>query len=298
MHRLRVLFSCTNKKNYPIVSTSHLTFRNFSNSNGCKDVGTPAEGRVVVCSKNGVRRITLNDLRKRNALSLALLDELKSELLHSSQDPETRVVIIGHNGPVFSAGHDLKELKADQGSASHNVIFQRCSEVMNLVQDISVPVIAEVNGVATAAGCQLVATCDLAVASEKSVFATPGVFIGLFCSTPGVAVARAVNRKQALKMLFTGDSITAEEALRCGLINQAVPEDDLRTASEELAGRIVRHSRSVIALGKDNFYKQIKEDRDEAYCMMSNVMVENLKMGDTQEGIDAFFAKRKPKWTS
>jgi len=252
---------------------------------------------LVSLDGNGVRRITLNDTRKRNALSLSLLDLLKTELILSSEDEHTRVVILGHNGPVFSAGHDLKELKADHGSEAHGKIFERCSEVMNLVQDINVPVIAEVNGVATAAGCQLVATCDLAVASEKSVFATPGVFIGLFCSTPGVAVARAVNRKQALKMLYTGDNITAQEALSCGLINEVVAEDEVANASSQLALKIARHSRPVIALGKQNFYKQIKQDRNEAYCLTSNVMVENLAYDDAQEGIDAFFAKRKPKWT-
>ena len=253
---------------------------------------------IVSVDDHGVRRIILNDTRKRNALSLALLNQLKAELLASSEDEKTRVIILGHNGPVFSAGHDLKELQAEHGSGSHSEIFERCAEVMNLVQDINTPVIAEVNGVATAAGCQLVATCDLAVASEKSVFATPGVFIGLFCSTPGVAVARAVNRKQALKMLLTGDNITAAEALSCGLINEVVSETEVENASAELAGKIARHSRTVIGLGKQNFYKQIKEDRNEAYCLTSSVMVENLTYPDTQEGIDAFFAKRKPKWTS
>ena len=246
----------------------------------------------------GVRRITLNDTRKRNAMSLALLDRLKTELLASSEDTATSVVILRHNGPVFSAGHDLRELRAQHGSDSHSTIFERCAEVMNLVQDIDVPVIAEVKGVATAAGCQLVATCDLAVASDNSVFATPGVFIGLFCSTPGVAVARAVNRKQALKMLLTGDNITAQEAFDCGLINQVVPMDEVEKASGELAAKISRHSRAVIGLGKQNFYRQIKESRNEAYCLTSSVMVENLTYSDTQEGIDAFFEKRKPKWNN
>lgn len=245
---------------------------------------------------NGIRRITLHDPKKRNALSLALLDELKSRLVDASTDNKVKVLILGHTGSVFSAGHDLKELLDETGSKFHAQIFQRCTEVMNLVQDIRVPVIAEVNGVATAAGCQLVATCDLAVCSNTSKFAVPGVLIGLFCSTPAVALARAVNRKQAMKMLLTGDPIGAEEALSCGLVNEAVDTEDVRKTTEALAMRIVRHSPRVIGLGKETFYKQIKEHRDNAYCLTENVMVDNLTYADAQEGIRAFFEKRPPVW--
>lgn len=256
-----------------------------------------SDERLLVTVENGVKRVTLNDLKKRNALSLDLLNALKRELIKTNNDESVQVLILGHNGRVFSAGHDLKELRGETGSQYHTKVFQRCSEVMNLVQDIHVPVIAEVKGVATAAGCQLVATCDLAVASDTSVFAAPGVHIGLFCSTPGVAIARSVSRKQAMKMLLTGDPISAQEAQSSGLINEVVPEDQVAKTSEELAAKIVRHSRPVIALGKETFYKQIKENRNDAYCLAENVMVENLRHDDAQEGISAFFEKRKPKWT-
>lgn len=256
----------------------------------------PSE-HTLVSTQNGIRRITLNSLKKRNALSLTMLEELKQRLLDCHEDKNVRVAIIDHNGPVFSSGHDLKELQSTTGSEYHTKIFQTCTEVMNLVQDIDVPVIAEVNGVATAAGCQLVATCDLAVASVKSIFAVPGVLLGLFCSTPGVALSRAVNRKQALKMLLTGESISASEALSSGLINEMVTEGKVAETSQKLAETIIHHSRSVIAVGKKTFYQQVKETRDEAYCLAENVMVENLKHVDSQEGIDAFFTKRKPSWT-
>jgi len=270
-------------------------FRNFSVTVNCQQqTESHALNHTIVDLKDGVQRITLNSIKKRNALSLAMLNELKHHF--TNIDVNTRVVVIAHSGPVFSAGHDLKELQSDRGSKYHCEIFQRCTEVMNLVQDVHVPVIAEVNGVATAAGCQLVATCDLAIATTKSTFAVPGVHIGLFCSTPGVALARAVNRKQALKMLFTGDSIDAQEALEQGLLNEVVSEDDLQDTTQRYADKIIRHSGDVISLGKKTFYQQIKEDRNQAYCLAENVMVENLTMHDSQEGIDAFFAKRKPTW--
>eukprot|EP00111_Clytia_hemisphaerica_P020293 TCONS_00059798-protein len=246
--------------------------------------------------EKGIRRITLDDTKKRNALSLAMLDELKQHLQDVNMNESVKVVVLCHTGSVFSAGHDLKELLDETGSKFHSQIFNRCTEVMNLVQDIDVPVIAEVRGVATAAGCQLVATCDLAICSDTSKFAVPGVLIGLFCSTPAVALARAVNRKQALKMLLTGDPINAKEALDCGLVNKTVPIEDVEKTTQELAERITRHSSRVIGLGKKTFYQQIKENRDEAYCITGNVMVDNLTYEDAQEGIRAFFEKRQPEW--
>jgi len=272
-----------------------LTAHRFSSS-ASQQTSDEQQLILVEDDEKGVRRLTLNSLRKRNALSLAMLDELKSQLVSGADTHSVKVIIIGHNGNVFSAGHDLKELTSTTGSEYHQKIFSRCSQVMNLVQDIPVPVIAEVNGVATAAGCQLVATCDLAVAAEHSIFATPGVHIGLFCSTPGVAVARSMAKKHALEMLLTGDSINAQDALRYGLLNRIVPKEELESTTNELAWRIASHSRGVISMGKAGFYRQIKENRDDAYCLTGDLMVENLKMGDAQEGIDAFFKKRKPVW--
>ncbi|XP_030425351.1 enoyl-CoA hydratase domain-containing protein 3, mitochondrial isoform X1 [Gopherus evgoodei] len=200
-------------------------------------------------------------------------------------------------GPVFSAGHDLKELSSEQDTKHHIEVFETCAEVMTLLQKLPVPVIAKVNGLATAAGCQLVASCDIAVASEKSRFATPGVNIGLFCSTPAVAVGRALSRKVALEMLFTGEPISAHDALLHGLLSRVVPEDKLEEETMKIAHKICETSRSVVALGKATFYKQMALDLDAAYRMTSQVMVDNLTLKDGQEGIEAFIQKRKPTWS-
>ncbi|XP_044181592.1 enoyl-CoA hydratase domain-containing protein 3, mitochondrial-like isoform X1 [Acropora millepora] len=257
---------------------------------------TKGAGDLTVCSQeNGIRKIVLNNPGRRNALSLAMLDTLKSNLLHNV-DSNLRVIILSANGGVFSSGHDLKELTKDQGKDYHEKVFHRCTEVMTLVQDIPVPVIAQVNGLATAAGCQLVASCDIAVASTKSQFATPGVNIGLFCSTPGVALARAVPRKIALEMLFTGNPITAEEALKHGLLSKAVPEEKLEEEVNLIAEKIVSLSQPVVAMGKSCFYSQVTKTRDQAYNEAESTMVENLELYDGQEGINAFIQKRKPTW--
>lgn len=224
-----------------------------------------------------------------------MLDTLKSNLLHNV-DSNLRVIILSANGGVFSSGHDLKELTKDHGKDYHEKVFHRCTEVMTLVQDIPVPVIAQVNGLATAAGCQLVASCDIAVASTKSQFATPGVNIGLFCSTPGVALARAVPRKIALEMLFTGNPITAEEALKHGLLSKAVPEEKLEEEVNSIAEKIVSLSQPVLAMGKSCFYSHVTKTRDQAYVVAESAMVENLELYDGQEGINAFIEKRKPTW--
>ncbi|KAL9963167.1 hypothetical protein ACROYT_G032342 [Oculina patagonica] len=253
---------------------------------------------LTICTQdsNGIRRIVLNNPKKRNMLSLPMLLALRSNLLHNV-DCDLRVIILSANGAVFSSGHDLKELTDEEGTDSHAKVFHHCTEVMKLVEDIPVPVIAQVNGLATAAGCQLVASCDIAVATTKSQFATPGVNIGLFCSTPGVALARAVPRKVALEMLFTGNPISAEEALKFGLLSKVVPEDKLEEEVNAIANKIVSMSQPVLAMGKTCFYSQTTKGRDQAYAEAEAVMVENLKLHDGQEGIKAFLQKRKPSWT-
>uniref|UniRef100_A0A8D0HR44 Enoyl-CoA hydratase domain-containing protein 3, mitochondrial n=1 Tax=Sphenodon punctatus TaxID=8508 RepID=A0A8D0HR44_SPHPU len=249
----------------------------------------------VRISGGGVN-IILNNPRKRNALSLAMLKSLRHDLLHDIESKELRVIIISAEGPVFSAGHDLKELTSEEETEHHVEVFTTCAEVMTLLQKLPVPVIAKVNGLATAAGCQLVASCDLAVASEKSKFATPGVNVGLFCSTPAVAVGRSLPRKVALEMLFTGEPISAHDALLHGLLSKVVPEEKLEEETMKMARKICETSRSVVALGKAVFYKQMAQDLTEAYRMTSQVMVDNLALKDGQEGIEAFIQKRKPVW--
>ncbi|KAM7178553.1 enoyl-CoA hydratase domain-containing protein 3, mitochondrial [Macrochelys suwanniensis] len=246
---------------------------------------------------DGVRHIILNNPKKRNALSLPMLKCLRDDILHDIESKALRVIIISAEGPVFSAGHDLKELSSEQDMKHHIEVFETCAEVMTLLQKLPVPVIAKVNGLATAAGCQLVASCDIAVASEKSRFATPGVSVGLFCSTPAVAVGRALSRKVALEMLFTGEPISAHDALLHGLLSRVVPEDKLEEETMKIARKICKTSRSVVALGKATFYKQMALDLDAAYRMTSQVMVDNLTLKDGQEGIEAFIQKRKPTWS-
>ncbi|XP_030635180.1 enoyl-CoA hydratase domain-containing protein 3, mitochondrial [Chanos chanos] len=248
--------------------------------------------------ENGIRRIILNNPKKRNALSLPMLTSLRENILTDLDRDDLRVIIISARGPVFSSGHDLKELTSDQGREYHTRVFQTCSEVMTLIQDVPVPVIAMVNGVATAAGCQLVASCDIAVASEKSTFATPGVNIGLFCSTPGVAIGRAVPKKVAMEMLFTGQPISAQDALLHGLVSKVVSEDRLEEETLAIAQRVCESSRPVVALGKATFHRQMAQGRDAAYATASKVMVDNLALRDGQEGIRAFLEKRRPVWTN
>uniref|UniRef100_A0A8C7Z4W6 Enoyl-CoA hydratase domain-containing protein 3, mitochondrial n=1 Tax=Oryzias sinensis TaxID=183150 RepID=A0A8C7Z4W6_9TELE len=244
-----------------------------------------------------ILRIILNNPKKRNALSLSMLESLRENILTDVDGEDLRVIVISAEGPVFSSGHDLKELTSRQGREYHTKVFHTCSEVMTLIQDVPVPVIAMVNGVATAAGCQLVASCDIAMATEKSSFATPGVNIGLFCSTPAVAIGRAVPRKVAMEMLFTGSPISAQEALLHGLISKVVPEERLEEETLAIAQRVCRASRPVVALGKATFQRQMAQGRDAAYATASKVMVDNLALRDGQEGIRAFLEKRKPVWS-
>ncbi|XP_016367591.1 enoyl-CoA hydratase domain-containing protein 3, mitochondrial isoform X2 [Sinocyclocheilus rhinocerous] len=248
--------------------------------------------------QDGIRRIILNNPEKRNALSLSMLESLRENLLTDSHSDDLRVIIISARGPVFSAGHDLKELTTARGRDYHSRVFQTCSEVMTLIQDIPVPVIAMVNGVATAAGCQLVASCDIAIATDKSTFATPGVNVGLFCSTPGVAIGRAVPRKVAMEMLLTGRPVSAQDALLHGLVSKVVLEEQLEQETLAVARRVCESSRPVVALGKAVFHRQMTLGRDAAYASAAAAMLENLTLRDGQEGIRAFLEKRKPVWSN
>ncbi|XP_006873230.1 PREDICTED: enoyl-CoA hydratase domain-containing protein 3, mitochondrial [Chrysochloris asiatica] len=247
--------------------------------------------------RDGIRNIVLSNPRKRNALSLAMLKSLQSDILHDAESKDLKVIIISAEGPVFSSGHDLKELTDEQGHGYHAEVFETCSKVMMQIQSHPIPIIAMVNGLAAAAGCQLVASCDIAVASDKSSFATPGVNIGLFCSTPGVALGRTVPKKVALEMLFTGEPISAQEALSHGLLSKVVPEEQLEEATMKIAKKIASLSRPVVSLGKAAFYKQLPQDLRTAYCLTSQTMVDNLALQDGQEGIKAFIQKRKPIWS-
>uniref|UniRef100_A0A8C8ZL34 Enoyl-CoA hydratase domain-containing protein 3, mitochondrial n=1 Tax=Prolemur simus TaxID=1328070 RepID=A0A8C8ZL34_PROSS len=247
--------------------------------------------------RDGIRNIVLSNPKKRNALSLAMLKSLQNDILHEAESNDLKVIVISAEGPVFSSGHDLKELTSEQGRDYHAEVFQTCSEVMMLIRNHPVPIIAMVNGLATAAGCQLVASCDIAVASDKASFATPGVNVGLFCSTPAVALGRAVPRKVALEMLFTGEPISAQDALLHGLLSKVVPEPQLQEETMRIAAKIASLSRPVVSLGKATFHKQLPQDLQTAYRLTSQAMVDNLALRDGQEGITAFLQKRRPVWS-
>ncbi|XP_037099630.1 enoyl-CoA hydratase domain-containing protein 3, mitochondrial [Syngnathus acus] len=280
------------RSNVSYVTSSRLLTgrRYFSNR-------TEPEPLTVRSQENGIRRIILNNPKKRNALSLSMLESLREDILTDVDSQDLRVIIISAEGPVFSSGHDLKELTSARGREYHTRVFHTCAQVMTLIQDVAVPVVAMVNGVATAAGCQLVASCDVALASDKSTFATPGVNVGLFCSTPAVAIGRAVPRKVAMEMLFTGAPISAHDALLHGLLSKVVPEERLEAETMAVARRVCGASRPVVALGKAAFHKQMSQGRDAAYATASKVMVDNLALRDGQEGIRAFIEKRKPVWS-
>jgi enoyl-CoA hydratase/carnithine racemase len=244
----------------------------------------------------GVFRLTLNRPDARNALSVVLMSALLEALARAATDPQARVVVIAGAGPAFCAGHDLRELRTDQQRETYERVFAQCSELMLAIVRLPKPVIAEVHGVATAAGCQLVATCDLAVAAADTRFATPGVNIGLFCSTPMVALTRAVGRKAAMEMLLTGKLIDAETAQAIGLINRVVPREGLRDAVDGLAREIASKSALTVKIGKEAFYRQAELDLAAAYRYAAEVMTTNMLARDAGEGIDAFLAKRAPLW--
>ena len=240
--------------------------------------------------------VTLNRPEQRNALSLELMLELTACLGNIEKNPGVHVVILAAAGRAFCSGHDLREM-VGRGVEEYRRIFDACNELMRKIQSIPQPVIAEVQGIATAAGCQLVATCDLAIASDQASFATPGVRIGLFCSTPMVAVSRAIGRKRALEMLLTGEPIDAGKAADWGLINSVVPASQLREATRKLAARIAESSGLTVGLGKRAFYEQIDLDQSKAYGFAKEVMTANALAADAQEGISAFLDKRAACWS-
>jgi enoyl-CoA hydratase/carnithine racemase len=251
----------------------------------------------IVCERdNGIAIITLNRPNRRNALSLELMQELIGCLEEVGRSSEVRAVILAAAGKVFSSGHDLTEM-TERDITEYRHLFDVCVALMEKIQAIPQPVIAEVQGIATAAGCQLVATCDLAVASVEAAFACPGVKIGLFCSTPMVALTRAVGRKRSLQMLMTGEMIPAGTAADWGLVNMVVPAEQLRSASLELARKIAEASSFTVALGKQAFYTQIDLDQPKAYAYAKEVMSMNALAADAQEGISAFLGKRAACWT-
>ncbi len=245
--------------------------------------------------RDGVAWLTLNRPAARNALSTALMARLHAELDRIEADPGIRVVVVAAAGPAFCAGHDLREVHS-MDPAGHAALFSQCSRLMQRIVSLRAPVIARVHGTASAAGCQLVASCDLAVAADTARFATPGVNIGLFCSTPMVALSRAVGRKAAMEMLLTGDMVDAPRAAALGLINHAVPEAALDDAVWALARRIASRSPAAIGLGKPAFYQQAEMPLADAYSYTSAVMVRNMAERDAVEGIDAFLQRRQPVW--
>tara|TARA_B100001093_G_scaffold426182_1_gene419998 strand:+ start:497 stop:1300 length:804 start_codon:yes stop_codon:yes gene_type:complete len=251
---------------------------------------------------NNILRITLDDNENKNALSEIMMKGLIDVFSMASLDSSIRVIVIAATGNVFCSGHNLKEITSarkndDLGESYYINLFNLCSSLMQLIVNCPKPVIAEVNGIATAAGCQLVASCDLAISSESSKFATPGVNLGLFCSTPMVALSRSVSKKNAMKMLLTGDMINANEAKNISLINDYVIEDKLTETVMQLAQKIAQKSSLTLKIGKEAFYKQFEMNLSDAYKYTSRVMTENTLKNDAKEGIDSFLEKRDPNWS-
>ncbi|WP_027857633.1 enoyl-CoA hydratase [Marinobacterium jannaschii] len=245
----------------------------------------------------GVATLTLNRPAAYNALSLELIQALSAELDAIATDRSVRVVVVRGAGKGFSAGHDLRQMHQSQDAAFCRQTFTRCSQMMQQIVNLPQPVIAQVHGVATAAGCQLVASCDLAVASDESRFATPGVNIGLFCSTPMVALSRTVVPKHAMEMLLLGDLVDAQRAAEIGLVNWVVASDELESYTGRLAEKVASKSRQTLTLGKAAFYRQLNQPLPEAYDQCSALMSHNMQLSDACEGIDAFLQKRAPRWS-
>jgi enoyl-CoA hydratase/carnithine racemase len=261
------------------------------------NVASGAELRTLTISDaDGAVRVTLDRPEKRNALSLELMDELVGVLQTVGARSEVRAIVVDGAGAGFSAGHDLGEMVGRE-LPFYQRLFDSCTTLMETIHRVPQPVIARVHGIATAAGCQLVAACDLAVAADDARFATPGVKIGLFCSTPMVPLSRAIGRKRALEMLLTGELISAATALEWGLVNRVVPASELDTAVEELVTAISRSSPLTVSIGKEAFYEQIELDEHRAYELTKSVMAMNSMAADAQEGICAFLDKRPPTWT-
>jgi enoyl-CoA hydratase/carnithine racemase len=259
------------------------------------DVAT-ATALVLRSDHDAVATLTLNRPRQYNALSAALLTELQAALDAIAKDASVRVVVIAGNGPSFCAGHDLKEMRANYALAATQALFDQCSKMMQTLTALPQPVIAKVQGLATAAGCQLVAQCDLAVAAENAKFATSGLNVGLFCATPSVPLARNIARKQAMEMLLTGEFVDAHTALARGLVNRVVAPEALDNAVIELANAIKSKPAAAIAAGKKLFYQQVEMPAADAYRLAAEVMACNFMSPQTAEGVDAFMQKRPPKW--
>ena len=251
---------------------------------------------VLAADDAGVRTLTLNRPEARNALSMALMQALTEALAAAGADPAVKVVVLAAAGPAFCAGHDLKEMRSDPRREAYEAVFARCAGLMKAVVRLPKPVIAKVHAMATAAGCQLVATCDLAIAAEEARCATPGVNIGLFCSTPMVALSRVVGRKPAMDMLLTGRPVEAREAQAMGLVNRVVAASQLDAEVAALAAGIASKSPLTLAIGKEAFYRQMEMGLDEAYAYTAEVMTANMMAADAAEGIDAFITKRPPVW--
>ena len=260
-------------------------------------MNTQPDDILLRTDPDGVATLTLNRPSARNALWTGLMAALQTEIDAIAQDISVRVVVIAANGPAFCAGHDLREVRGTPTREAYEALFAQCSALMLSITRLPQPVIARVHATATAAGSQLVATCDLAVAAETARFATPGVNIGLFCSTPMVAVSRNMGRKQTMEMLLTGDMIDAEAARTGGLINKVVPDAELDDAVSAYARQIVSKSPLTLKIGKEAFYRQLEMPLEDAYTYASEVMVANMLARDAGEGIDAFLEKRDPEWT-
>jgi enoyl-CoA hydratase/carnithine racemase len=256
----------------------------------------PAEPLILRADEAGVATLTLNRPKARNALSTGLMAALHEAIEQVGEDDSVKVVVLEGAGPGFCAGHDLRELRSRPERAFYEAVFGQCARMMLAIVRLPKPVIAKVHGIATAAGCQLVATCDLAVASDQARFATPGVNIGLFCSTPMVALSRAVGRKAAMEMLLTGDMISAEEARTFGLVNRVTTPEALDERTRALAAQIAGKSPAVLRIGKEAFYRQAEMGLQEAYAYTGEVMTRNMLARDAGEGIDAFLEKREPVW--
>lgn len=263
------------------------------NAPSANEVETPY---VLRADAEGIATLTMNRGDRLNPLSTAMIGALQAELDALAQDASVRVVVIAGGGKHFCAGHDLREMRSHAEKRWQAALFEQCGRMMMSLVRLPQPVIARVQGVAVAAGCQLVSMCDLAVATEEARFALPGINNGIFCTTPGVGVSRNIARKHALEMLFTGDLIDARTAERWGLVNRVVPATELDHAVAQLAGRIAGHSPAVIRLGKQLFYEQVEKRMDDAYALAGEGMACNMMLADAAEGIDAFIAKRKPDW--
>lgn len=265
-------------------------------------MNAPTTEPLVLSSRNGaILRLTLNRASARNALSQGLMSALQDGLTAAASDKSVRVLILAAEGPAFSSGHDLKEMTArradpDKGKTFFSALFAQCSGLMQSIVRHPKPIIAQVQGIATAAGCQLVASCDLAVAAANARFATPGVNIGLFCSTPMVALSRNVPRKRAMEMLLTGEMVSADEAKHIGLINRVVAPDALQSETLKLAELIASKPHGALKIGKEAFYRQVEMSLTDAYDYASQVMTENMLAAEAAEGIGAFVEKREPNW--